>query len=159
MRGHDDQVVSPKLGCFNDRSRGVRIRNVQEFCRRADLLRHRARLIEHLARADLAGRVKAIDLVLRRNPSRVASAPLVDRQRSVTVMIVSLAFKAFARAMPCSTPSSRSVRAQENVGVHAVAPLLVEQSDAWVIWAGVRHGSMCVFGDGLAVTASKRQPR
>src|SRR6516165_6732205 len=38
---------------------------------------------------------------------------------SVTVMIVTLAFKAFAREI-------RSIRAQENIGVHSGAPLHVE---------------------------------
>jgi hypothetical protein len=38
-------------------------------------------------------------------------------------MTVTLAFKAFAKPIPCLT--IRSVRAQENIGVHFGAPLLV----------------------------------
>jgi hypothetical protein len=81
MRGHDDQVAAPGLCCFDNRSGWVRIRNMQEFCRYPDLLRHSSSFIEDFARTFLAGCVKPIKLFLRGNPSRGDSAPKVDRQR------------------------------------------------------------------------------
>src|SRR5271163_2447435 len=129
MRGHDDEVAASGLCRFDNRSRRVRIRNMQEFCRYPDLLRHSSSLIEHLARTVLAGCVKAIKLFLRGNPSRGVSAPIVDRQRfrygddchfSVQGLCQSNAMlNAFFRDI-------RSIRAQENIGVHSGAPSLVE---------------------------------
>ncbi len=89
MRGHDDQIAAPGLCRFNDRSRRMRIRNMQEFCRHTDLLRHRASFIEHFARTGLAGCVKAIDLVLRRNPSRVVSAAIVRQNIEIVLKMFS----------------------------------------------------------------------
>ena len=77
---------------------------MQEFCRYPDLLRHSSSFIEHFARTFLAGCVKAINLFLRGNPSRSVSGPIVNGSGSVTVMTVALAFKAFAKAIPCLTP-------------------------------------------------------
>ena len=104
MRGHDDQVAASGLCCFDNRGGWVRIRNVQEFCGYPDLLRHSSSFIEHFARMFLAGCVKMINLFLRRNPSRGVPAAIVDGSGSVTVTTVTLAFKAFAKATPCSTP-------------------------------------------------------
>lgn len=81
MRGHDDQVAASGLCCFDDRSRRVRIGNVQEFYRYPDRLRHGSSFVEHFARAFPARFVKAIKLLLRGNPSGVMSASIVDRQR------------------------------------------------------------------------------
>src|SRR5262249_5469700 len=77
---------------------------MQEFCRYPDLLRHSSSFIEHFVRTFLAGCVKAINHFLRGNPSRGVSAQRLGRQGSVTVMTVALAFKAFAKAIPCLTP-------------------------------------------------------
>ena len=77
---------------------------MQEFCRYPDLLRHSSSFIEHFARTFLAGCVKAINLFLRGNPSPGVSAPIVDRQRFRYGDDVTLAFKAFAKAIPCLTP-------------------------------------------------------
>jgi hypothetical protein len=59
----------------------MRIRNMQEFYRHPNLLRHSSSFIEHFARTFLPSCVKAIDLLLRGNPSRGVSAPIVDRKR------------------------------------------------------------------------------
>ena len=77
---------------------------MHEFCRYPDLLRHSSSFIEHFARTFLVGFVKAISLFLRGHPSRGVPAPIVDRNGSVTVMTTTLAFKAFAKAIPCLTP-------------------------------------------------------
>ena len=56
----------------------MRIRNMQEFYRYPDMLRHSSSLIEHLARTCLAGYVP----VLLGNPAPGVSAhELNDRQR------------------------------------------------------------------------------
>jgi hypothetical protein len=65
MRGHDDQVATSGLCCFDNRSGRVRIRNMEEFCGYPDLLRHSLSFIEHFACTYLAGCVKAINVFLR----------------------------------------------------------------------------------------------
>jgi hypothetical protein len=68
MRGHDDQVATSGLCCFDNRSGRVRIRNMEEFCGYPDLLRHSLSFIEHFACTYLAGCVKAINVFLRGHP-------------------------------------------------------------------------------------------
>ena len=80
MRGHHDQVAASRLCCPNNRNGWVRIRNMQEFYRYPDLLRHSSNFIQDLAHTLLAGCVKAINHFLRGNPSRV-TPPMVYRQR------------------------------------------------------------------------------
>jgi hypothetical protein len=99
---------------------------MQEFCRYPDLLRHSASFIEHFARTFLAGRVKAIKLFLQGNNSPGVSAPIVELPRlRYGYVTVALAFKAFAKAIPMLNAFSRdirSIRAQENIGVHSGLP-------------------------------------
>jgi hypothetical protein len=52
------------LCCFDNRSGWVRKRNMQEFYRYPDLLRHSSSFIEHFARTCLAGYVKVINVFL-----------------------------------------------------------------------------------------------
>src|SRR6516164_9633457 len=68
MRAHDYQVAASGLCCFDNRSSWVLIRNMQEFYRYPDLLRHSSGFIEHFACTFLADCVKAIKH-FPRNPS------------------------------------------------------------------------------------------
>jgi len=138
MRGHDDQLAASGLCSVDNRSGWVRIRNVQEFCRYPDPLRHSSNFVQDLARTCLAGCLKAIKHFLRGNPSRVPGAK-VDRHGfrhgddchfSIQGLCQSNAMlNAFSRDI-------RSIRAQEKIGVHLRAPLLVEhfsqRSDAYL---------------------------
>jgi hypothetical protein len=65
MGGHDDQVAASGLCCFDNRSGWVRIRNMQEFGRYPDLLRHSSSFIKDFTRTFLAGCVKTIKIFLR----------------------------------------------------------------------------------------------
>ena len=58
----------------------MRLRNVQEFCRYPDLLRHSLSFIEGLTRTFLAGCVKTIKLSLRGNESRGGLSTPIDRE-------------------------------------------------------------------------------
>jgi hypothetical protein len=77
---------------------------MQEFWSASDLVRHRSSLIEHFACMGVSGRLIVINLLLRGNISTGVSASIVEYIGSVTVMIVALALKAFAKAIPCLTP-------------------------------------------------------
>jgi hypothetical protein len=77
---------------------------MQEFYRYPDLLCHSSSFIEHFTRMFLAGCLKTIKRLRRGNPSPGVCAPNADCHGSVMVMTVTLAFKAFAKAIPCLTP-------------------------------------------------------
>lgn len=81
MRGHNDQIAASGLCCFDNRSGRVRIRNMHEFYRYPDLLRHSSNFIQDLARTFLAGCVKAFILCLCGAPSRGVSASVIYQQR------------------------------------------------------------------------------
>jgi hypothetical protein len=102
---------------------------MQEFYRYPHLLRYGSSFIEHFARTFLAGCVKAIKLLLGGNPSRGVSAPIVDRKRFRYGDDCHFGVQGLCQANPMLNAFSRdirSVRTQENIGVHLGTPSLVE---------------------------------
>src|SRR5262249_14066874 len=132
MRGHDDQVAASGLCCFDNCRGWVRIRYMQEFCGYPDRLRHSSSSIEHIARTFPAGCVKPITRFLRGNPSRVEAATVVELQRCRDGDDCRFRVQGLCQSNPMLNAFSRdirSIRAQEDIGVHWGTPLLVEHYD------------------------------
>jgi hypothetical protein len=98
---------------------------VQEFYRYPDLLRHSSNFIEHYARAFLAGCIKTVKLFLRGNPSQGGPARIVGRQWFCYGDDRHFSVQGLCQSKPMLDAffrDIRSVRAQENIGVHLGLP-------------------------------------
>lgn len=148
MRGHDDQIAASGLCRFDNRSGRMRIRNVQEFYRYPAPLGHGSSLIEHFPCPLPAGRVKTINLSLRRNPSRVVSAAIIDRLRFSHGDDCRFGIQGFCQSnsmLDAFSCDIRTIGAQEDTGVHSVAPLLLAPARDASEYGPIRAAGLSAF--------------